>query len=163
MHRVALWLGLALVGCRSGPAPNRKAELAACQLISKSGDDLARCLVLKYSWRAESAGPARTAWQWQLDSIRLEHEAQAQAVLDEQASRRRALIVAHNRSFRSCVLQWLRSRNVVDSVPAGRDESPIDAIVRICAARFPAAEPFAATNREYVDSLMIAWAGGRIQ
>ena len=161
MRGVVLWLGLALIACHG--APDRQAELAGCQLISKSGDELARCLVMKYSWRAESAGPAKTAWQWQLDSIRLEHEAQAQAVLAEQVSRQRARVAAQNRLFRSCVLQFLRSPNVIDSVPARGDESPIEAIVRICATRFPDADPLATTNRDYVDSLMIAWAGRQIR
>jgi hypothetical protein len=52
---------------------------------------------------------------------------------------------------------------VIDSVPARRDESPIEAVVRICVTRFPDADALATINRDYVDSLMIAWAGGRIQ
>src|SRR5438270_491788 len=73
-----------LAACTSQPRVERPAELAACQLISKSGDELARCLILKYSWRAESAGPAKAAFQWQLDSLQLEHDRQAIAILTQQ-------------------------------------------------------------------------------
>ncbi len=73
-----------LAACTSQPRVDRPAELASCQLISKSGDELARCLVLKYSWRAENAGPAKAQWQWQLDSIRRDHEVQAALVLAAQ-------------------------------------------------------------------------------
>lgn len=60
---------------------DRANELAACQLLSKSGDSLARCLILTYSWRADSATAARGAWQWQLDSLRLLHDSQAAIVV----------------------------------------------------------------------------------
>lgn len=69
-----------LVAVACGPRVDRQSELATCQLISKSGQDLATCLIMKYDWKADSAGPAKTAFQWQLDSIRREHDEQAQAV-----------------------------------------------------------------------------------
>lgn len=83
-----------VVACAGELRSDRAAELAACQLISQSGDKLAECLVMKYSWRAESAGPAKTAWQWQLDSIRRDHDTQAARVAGQQwvASMRAALV-----------------------------------------------------------------------
>ncbi len=75
-------LALLLVGCGSAAtAHDRGAELAACELISSSGDELARCLVMKYDWPADTAGPAKYAWQGHLDSLQRDHEAQAAAVL----------------------------------------------------------------------------------
>jgi hypothetical protein len=85
---------LLVIACGSPEAQHGR-ELAACQLISKSGDDLAACLIMKYNWGADSAGPAKTAWQRQLDSIRLEHEAQAVAVLTQQEA-----VVARQRAER---------------------------------------------------------------
>ncbi len=62
-------LALLLVGCGSAAtAHDRGAELAACELISSSGDELARCLVMKYDWPADTAGPAKYAWQGHLVS-----------------------------------------------------------------------------------------------
>ncbi len=78
---------LLFTACTSAKVSDRPSELAACQLISKSGDDLARCLVLKYSWRAESAGPAKYVFQRQLDSIEREHEVQAALVLAQEQRR----------------------------------------------------------------------------
>lgn len=99
MRPLALPLSLALLGffaATCSQPPDRSSELGSCQLISKSGDELARCLVMKYSWRAESAGPAKMAWQWHLDSIRLEHEKEVLAVLAEQEeAERRATTARH--------------------------------------------------------------------
>ena len=78
---------LLLLVSACGERPDRQRELAACQLISKSGDELARCLIMKYSWGADSAGPAKTRFQWILDSIRAEHEKQAAAVLTQEQVR----------------------------------------------------------------------------
>jgi len=89
-----------LIACSQ---PDRRAELAACQLISTSGAELARCLVMKYNWGADSAGPAKIAWQWELDSIRLEHEAQAQAVVAKQQEREARAYRAHVDSLRARV------------------------------------------------------------
>jgi len=66
--------------------PDRARELAACQLISQSGDQLAECLVMKYSWGPDSAGPAKMSWQAHLDSARREREQvrmTKQAVMNE--------------------------------------------------------------------------------
>jgi len=76
---------LLLAAC--GSRPDRRGELAACQLISKSGDELARCLIMKYSWGADSAAPAKATFQWTLDSIRAEHEKQAAIILAQQQAR----------------------------------------------------------------------------
>ncbi len=78
------YLILLLLTMACGTRPDRDRELAACRLITQSGDELARCLIMKYNWGADSAGPAKAAWQWTLDSIRAEHEAQAAAVLARQ-------------------------------------------------------------------------------
>jgi len=78
------YLILLLLTLACGSRSDRDRELAACRLISQSGDELARCLIMKYSWGADSAGPAKARWQWTLDSIRAEHDAQAAAVLARQ-------------------------------------------------------------------------------
>jgi len=83
----------ATIQCFS-PGPDRAAQLSSCQLISGDGDALARCLVMKYDWPADTAGPAKLAWQWHLDSIRADHEAQAAAVLAAQLERERQLAEA---------------------------------------------------------------------
>lgn len=103
----ALVILLLLARCTARPAIDRPAELAACHLISKSGDELARCLVMKYSWRAESAGPAKTTWQWHLDSIRRDHEAQVAAVLAQQAEQRRRTANAQMAAQRRKVTRWV--------------------------------------------------------
>jgi len=88
---------LVLVVTACGQSVDRRAELDACRLISKSGDELARCLVMKYSWRAESAGPAKTAFQWELDSIRQAHEAQVAAIIAAQLRDSEAATAARER------------------------------------------------------------------
>ena len=116
-----LWLVL-LVGCGDS-GPDRERELAACELISKSGDALASCLIFKYSWDANTAGPAKMRFQWTLDSIRGEHEQQVAAILAQQQARqdsldavqfRRAAALAKRQEhldsidarFQACDLVW---------------------------------------------------------
>ncbi len=116
---------------------------------------------MKYSWRAESAGPAKTAWQWQLDSIRLDHEKQAQVIQARQEAQISARVAAQNRSYRSCVVGYLRPNG--GAVQSKGEESPIETIVRVCATRFPDAEPLSQRNLEYLDSLVIAFGAGLIK
>lgn len=143
-----------LVGCDT--RPDRSAELAACRLISTSGDDLARCLVMKYDWRAESAGPAKIAWQWQLDSIRLEHETQARVVLEEQQRRQDSVAAAHTWSARRCIYRYVEAYHsgTADTARARRNESYLDATIRICVGRFPRAS--AIFTGVFYDSLALA-------
>jgi len=81
------YLSLMLLIASCGSRHDHQRELANCQLISKSGDELARCLIMKYNWGADSAGPAKTRFQWTLDSIRIEHEKQAAAVVAREQAR----------------------------------------------------------------------------
>lgn len=90
-HRLTLVvtaIAIAIASC-GRERPDRAAELEACRLISKSGDALAECLIMKYSWRADSAGPAKYAWQRHLDSLRLEHEQQVATLIAQQEARDR--------------------------------------------------------------------------
>src|SRR5712664_1928079 len=91
------YLPILLLAAACGSRPDRGRELAACQLISKSGDELARCLVMKYSWAADSAGPAKSAFQWELDSIRQAHEAQVAAIIAAQLRDSEAAAAARER------------------------------------------------------------------
>jgi len=100
----ALVATVALFLAACGQSVDRRAELDACQLISKSGDELARCLIMKYSWRADSAGPAKTRFQWTLDSIRLEHEKQAAAVLAQQKERHWQAMLQEATPWARCIL-----------------------------------------------------------
>lgn len=138
--------------------PNHAAELAACQLISRSGDELARCLIMKYSWGAESTAAAKAAWQWQLDSIRAEHDAQALAILVEQEKARRVRVGKQNRAFRTCVYQFVKAYNGggADTAHARSDESYLEATVRTCSTRFPEADPYGPLTQEFIDSLITA-------
>jgi len=88
-------VALFLAACQQ--SVDRRAELDACRLISKSGDELARCLVMKYSWHADSAGPAKSAFQWELDSIRQAHQAQVAAIIDAQLRDSEAAAAARER------------------------------------------------------------------
>lgn len=73
-----------------GKGHDRPEELAACKLLSKSGDSLARCLIINYSWRSESAAAARAVWQWHLDSLRASHDSQAATVVTSATQRVKA-------------------------------------------------------------------------
>jgi len=151
---------LLLIACQSS---DRNAELAACQLISKSGDELAHCLVMKYSWRAESAGPAKTAWQWHLDSIRQEHDAQASAVLAQELAARRWRVTSQTKSFRSCVYRYVLAYNsgASDTARAREDESYLEATVRTCTTRFPDADVYGPLTQGFIDSLIRAGTSSR--
>ncbi len=111
LRRLTVLLLLAACGSR----PDRQRELAACQLISKSGDELARCLILKYNWGADGAGPAKTNFQWTLDSIRIEHEKQAEAVVAREQARSDSIAAVQHRT---AIAQAARQRRLdaIDSV-----------------------------------------------
>jgi hypothetical protein len=116
---------LFLIGCAGNPRADRTAELAACQLISKSGDELARCLVMKYSWGADSAGPAKYAWQSHLDSLRREHEAQVVAL---RAAQREAL-GRQARPWAECILrQWDKDGSNYSFLPCQKQRPTWDAV-----------------------------------
>lgn len=87
MMRATICIAI-LIGCSSNTRTDRSAELAACQLISESGGALAKCLVMKYSWGADSTRTAMYAWQGHLDSLRRDHEAQVAALIAQQDSAR---------------------------------------------------------------------------
>ena len=117
------YLILLLLTLACGSRPDRARELAACRLISESGDELARCLIMKYNWSADSAGPAKTTWQWTLDSIHAEHQAQAAAVLVRQRAsqdsidalatkRQRAREAKAHRDYVRNALEYCRSVGV---------------------------------------------------
>jgi len=146
------------IACGSTPAPDRTKELAACQLISKSGDELARCLIMKYSWGADNAAPAKSAWQWQLDSIRLDHERQAAVVFAEEQRRRDSTMVVHTRALRRCVFRFVEAyhRGSADTAIARGNESYLNATVRVCASRFPGARLETVLTPEFADSLVVA-------
>lgn len=148
---------LVLAACASPAVVDRRAERDSCELISASGDDLARCLVMKYDWPAESAGPAKFAWQWHLDSLRRDHEAQAATVLAEQQRRQDSLAAAQTRTFWTCIRRFIEAYHGerTDTAHARGNESYLDATVRTCATRFPAADYHSATTEAFIDSLVL--------
>jgi len=153
--------GLAIVAivaaCTSVPVIDRRAERAACELISPSGNELATCLVMKYDWPAESVGPAKFAWQWHLDSLRRDHEAQANAVLAEQRRRADSIEVAQTRAFRVCLQRFIEAyhRSTADTARARGNESYLGASVRTCLSRFPAADYMSTATGAFIDSLIL--------
>lgn len=88
-----------LIACTSAPTRDRRAERAACELISASGGELARCLVMKYDWPAESAGEAKYSWQRHLDSLRQAHEDEVASLIAQQDAAR-AIVNAKQDSVR---------------------------------------------------------------
>ena len=92
-------------------AHDRPDELAACQLISKTGDELAQCLIMKYGWRADSARVAKSGWQWQLDSLRQAHDSQAVIVLAA-AARQEAAGLRHQVDSMWTEWEWLTRRTL---------------------------------------------------
>lgn len=103
MKRLAVLLCAAACSPAHETALERPDELAACQLISKSGDAIAECLIMKYSWRAESASTAKYDWQRYLDSLRLDHEQQVATLIAEQEAERRR-VAAERRAARLAAL-----------------------------------------------------------
>jgi hypothetical protein len=86
MQRATLLAGLlacmglsALGACRRhNPLPRQ--QLTNCQAISRSGQELRRCLILKYDWNSDSAVSADYAFQRGLDSLTAEHRRQVEAL-----------------------------------------------------------------------------------
>ena len=120
--RAPLLLGIATaavvlcVTCRQAPRLSRAEELAACQLISMSGSKLGECLVLTYSWRADSARVAMTRWQVHIDSIRADDQRRVAAIIaqrqqDSARARRRWIDSMSRRAapWSDCVMQQWRT------------------------------------------------------
>jgi hypothetical protein len=102
-----------VLGCYTGA--DRGQQLANCESISKDGDQLRSCLVLKYDWNAESAVPASRRFQSYLDSLTLVH-------LREVAAIEAAAESAHTDSVRAAVrVAEARMEARVDRILAARD------------------------------------------
>lgn len=127
---------------------SREQQLENCLVISHSGDELTRCLVMKYDWNGREAFREGEGWQARLDSVgrslaqaessrraavlaelRVEDSlAQVRgslAALEEEARRRSYLQcftkAADSSDVRACDKRWIRTR--VDSMWA-RDALP---------------------------------------
>lgn len=124
MMRATICIAI-FIGCSSNTRTDRSAELAACQLISESGDALARCLIMKYSWGADSTSTAKYAWQAHLDSLRREHESQVTTLIAQQ--RREELEAGAGRAapWAACVIkQWRDEGSNWSLAPCRKHGSP---------------------------------------
>jgi hypothetical protein len=75
--------GLVVLGCRA--SASRPKQVETCEIISHSGEEVTRCLVIKYDWDGKAALGEGLRWQGHLDSV----AAQLAAVQAEEERRAR--------------------------------------------------------------------------
>lgn len=122
-QRPAMLIALIVGAC--SPSADRRQQLVNCEAIAKSGEDVRSCLILKYDWNADSAVPAGARFQWRMDSLRREHEAQAAAVVAAAAARAESLRIAKEVAgarraapWVSCILRQWRAGKLGANVPS---------------------------------------------
>jgi len=131
-------------------------DLAQCQVAIRAATGrLAECLVSQHNWDPDTAARAEVAYDASIRAYLVRLQAESAWVADSLAVQYRRYMYGRNASLRACVARYAvaYNRDGVTPRPHG-DESPIDAMVRVCTARFPDADQYPLTPG-FFDSLTV--------
>jgi len=131
-------------------------DLAQCKVaIGAATGRLAECLVSQHNWSPDTAAQAQVAYDADVRAYLRRLQAESAWVAESLAVQYRRYMYGRNAAKRACVARYALTfnRDGITPRPHG-DESPIDAMVRVCTARFPDADQYPLTPG-FFDSLTI--------
>jgi hypothetical protein len=149
--RLALPVLLLAIACAH---PER--DLAECRVVVAGAPGrLAACLVSQHNWNPDTAAQAEVAYDAAIRARILRARSESAWVADTMVPQYLRYMQGRNALLRACVARYavVYNRDGVTPRPHG-DESPIDAMVRVCTARFPEANQYPLTPG-FFDSLAI--------
>jgi len=131
-------------------------DLAQCQMaVGAATDRLAACLVSQHQWNPDTAAQAEIAYDASIRAYLRRLQVESAWVANSLTVQYRRYMYGRNAAKRVCVARYVvtYNRNGMGPRPHA-DESPIDAMVRVCTARFPDADQHPITAG-FFDSLTI--------
>ncbi len=131
-------------------------DLTQCKVaVGVATGRLATCLVSQHNWNPDTAAQAELAYDASIHAYLRRLQAESAWVANSLTVQYRRYMYGRNAAKRACVARYVvtYNRNGMGPRPHG-DESPIDAMVRVCTARFPDADQHPLTPG-FFDSLTI--------
>jgi len=131
-------------------------DLAQCKtVVGGAPGRLAACLVSQHNWNPDSATQAELAYDADIRAYLMRLRAESAWVADTMVGEYRRYMRGRNTLLRTCVARFVLTFNRSGQTPRPHgDESPTDAMVRVCTARFPDADQYPLTPG-FLDSLTI--------
>ena len=131
-------------------------DVAQCKMaVGAATGRLAQCLVSQHNWKPDTAAHAQREYDASIRARIRRWQAESTWVADSLVVQYRRYMYGRNAAKRACVARYAVTfnRNGITPRPHG-DESPIDAMVRVCTARFPDADQYP-LSPGFFDSLTI--------
>jgi len=131
-------------------------DVAQCKAaVGAATGRLGQCLVSQHSWNADRAALSQREYDASIRARIRRWQAESTWVADSLVVQYRRYMYGRNALKRACVARYVLTynRDGMGPRPHG-DESPIDAMVRVCTARFPEADQHPLTAG-FFDSLTI--------
>jgi hypothetical protein len=131
-------------------------DLAQCKVVvAGASGRLAACLVSQHNWDPDTATQAELAYDAAIRAYLTRLHAESAWVADTMVGEYRRYMHGRNTLLRTCVARFVLafSRSGETPRPHG-NESPVDAMVRVCSQRFPDADQYPLTPG-FFDSLTI--------
>jgi hypothetical protein len=131
-------------------------DLAQCKVVVAGAPGrLAACLVSQHNWDPDTAAQAELAYDASIRARIMRARSESVWVADTLVPQYRRYMQGRNALLRVCVARYAvaYNRDGVTPRPHG-NESPIDAMVRVCTARFPDADQYP-LSPGFFDSLAI--------
>ncbi len=131
-------------------------DLAQCKVVVGGVPGrLAACLVSQHNWNPDTAAQAELAYDAAIRAYLTRLHAESAWVADTMVSEYRRYMYGRNALLRTCVARFVLNFNRRGETPRPHgDESPVDAMVRVCSQRFPDADQYPLTPG-FFDSLTI--------
>ena len=149
--RFALPVLLLAIACAH---PER--DVAQCKVaVSGAPSRLAACLVSRHNWNPDTAAQAELAYDAAIRDYVLRLRAESVWVADTMVTEYRRFMHGRNSLLRTCVARYVLTFNRSGETPRPHgDESPVDAMVRVCSQLFPDADQYPLTPG-FFDSLTV--------
>ena len=135
---------------------NPERDLAQCKVVvGRAPSRLAACLVSQHRWNPDTAMQAELAYEAAIRTHLMRVHAESAWVADTMVGEYLRYMHGRNSLLRTCVARFVLTFNSTGNTPRPHgNESPVDAMVRVCSQRFPDASQYPLTPG-FFDSLAI--------